>query len=202
MLFAIKIYDRPNSGALRDVSRKAHLDYLRESEADTLFAGPFLTDDGLTELGSLRILDLPDRKAAERNVAEEPYIRIGAQEGSTIDRWSPSVPYTFQDCPRKSGNIQFMIQAMDKSDREDLRRTAQEQERAYQESHPDLYITRGALVTDSGDKQIGSLMILDAPDLKAARAVWENDLFNRSGLYDRVEFYRWRFGRAFDQSRV
>lgn len=198
MLFTIKIYDKPNSGPLRDISRRAHLDYLRTFAAQTLFAGPFLTDDGSTELGSLRILNLPDRMAAERNVVEEPYIRSGAQEGSTIHRWSPSVPYTFRDCPRKSGNIQFMIQAMDKLNQESLRKTLQKEQQAYQESHPDLYITRGALVTENGDREIGSLMILDVPDLKAARTFWEKDPFNRGGLYDGVEFYRWRFGRAFD----
>ncbi len=199
MLFAIKIYDKPNSGALRDIGRQAHLDYLRKFEAQTSFAGPFLTDNGLTELGSLRILNLPDRTAAEHNVADEPYIRVGAQEAWTIHRWSPSVPYTFRDCPRKKGHVQFLIQAMDKLNQEALRKTLQKEQQAYEESHPDLYITRGALVTEDGDRKIGSLMIIDVPDLKAARAFWEEDPFNRSGLYDGVEFYRWRFGRAFDQ---
>jgi uncharacterized protein YciI len=37
MLFAIKIYDKPDSGPLRDISRRAHLDYLRTFEAQTLF---------------------------------------------------------------------------------------------------------------------------------------------------------------------
>jgi hypothetical protein len=199
MLFVIKIYDKPNSGPLRDISRRAHLDYLRTFESQTLFAGPFLTDDGSIELGSLRILNLPDRTAAERNVAEEPYICSGVQEGSTIHRWLPSVPYTFRDCPRKSGNIQFMIQAMDKMNQEGLREKLHMAQTEYEESHPDLYITRGALVTEDGEREIGSLMILDVPDLKAARAFWEKDPFKRGGVYDGVEFHRWRFGRAFHE---
>ena len=198
MLFAVKIYDKPNSEALRDIGRQAHLDYLRKFEAQTLFAGPFLTDDGSTELGSLRILNLPDRTAAESNVAEEPYIRVGAQEVWTIHHWSPSVSYTFRNCPRKKGNIQFLIQAMDKLNQEELRKTLQKGQQTYEESHPDLYITRGAVVTDNDDKEIGSLMIIDVPDLKAARTFWDEDPFNLGGLYDSVEFYRWRFGRAFD----
>ena len=198
MLFAIKIYDKPNSGALRDIGRQAHLDYLRKYEAQTSFAGPFLTEDGSKELGSLRILDLPDRTAAERNVAEEPYIRVGAQEVWTIHRWSPSVPYTFRDCPRKQGHVQFLIQATDKLNQDQLRKAMQAEQQAYEEGHPDLYITRGAMVTDQGDEEIGSLMIIDVPDLKTARIFWEKDPFHRCGLYDSVEFYRWRFGRAFD----
>ena len=81
--------------------------------------------------------------------------------------------------------------------REDLRKDLLKEEQAYQESHPDLYITRGSVVTQNGDREIGSLMIIDVPDLKAARAFWEKDPFNRGGLYESIEFYRWRFGRAF-----
>ena len=147
MLFAIKIYDKPNSGPLRDISRRAHLDYLRTFEAQTLFAGPFLTDDGSTELGSLRILNLPDRTAAERNVAEEPYIRSGAQEGSTIHRWSPSVPYTFRDCPRKSGNIQFMIQAMDKGNQEGLREKLHMEQSRNMRKVIRIFISHGGLLS-------------------------------------------------------
>ena len=162
MLFAIKIYDKPNSGPLRDISRRAHLDYLRTFEAQTLFAGPFLTDDGSTELGSLRILNLPDRTAAERNVAEEPYIRSGAQEGSTIHRWSPSMPYTFRDCPRKSGNIQFMIQAMDKGNQEGLRENLTNSTAGIRgKSSGSLYHR----ACRRGGWEVG-LMILDVPDLK------------------------------------
>ena len=45
MLFSILIYDEPNSAALRDEHRKAHLDYLKEFDDQTLFAGPFTSDD-------------------------------------------------------------------------------------------------------------------------------------------------------------
>ena len=67
MEFVIKIYDRPEAAALRDVHRKAHLDYLKRFDGVTRFAGPFLTDDGARELGSFRILDLADRAAAEEH---------------------------------------------------------------------------------------------------------------------------------------
>jgi hypothetical protein len=42
--FAILIYDEPDSAVLRDQHRQTHLDYLKVSDAQTLFAGPFTTE--------------------------------------------------------------------------------------------------------------------------------------------------------------
>jgi uncharacterized protein YciI len=52
MHFAILIYDEPDSAALRDQYRQTHLDYLKVFDAQTLFAGPFTTDDESADLGS------------------------------------------------------------------------------------------------------------------------------------------------------
>ena len=72
--------------------------------------------------------------------------------------------------------------------RDDLRAAHE----AYQASVEHLYMTRGPLLSEDGGHQIGSLMIIDVPDLAAAKAFWE-------GLFERVEFYGWRFGRVFDR---
>jgi uncharacterized protein YciI len=45
MHFAILIYDEPDSAALRDQYRQSHLAYLKVFDAQTLFAGPFTTDN-------------------------------------------------------------------------------------------------------------------------------------------------------------
>ena len=59
-------------------------------------------------------------------------------------------------------------------------------------------MTRGPLLSDDGARQIGSLMFIDVPDLAAAKAFWDGEPFNTGGLFERVEFYGWRFGRVFD----
>jgi uncharacterized protein YciI len=71
---------------LRDEFRKAHLDYLKLFEAATYFDGPFLTDDGTRELGSFKILDMPDKAAVEQHEADEPFIN-----GSTIRHYHSSL---------------------------------------------------------------------------------------------------------------
>ncbi len=113
MLFSIMMYDEPNSAALRDERRAEHLDYLKAFDDQTLFAGPFTTDDESADLGSLRLIDLPDRRAAEKHVADEPYVIGGIQKRWEIHRWRGSVPYTWRDCPRKEGNIQAIFYGLD-----------------------------------------------------------------------------------------
>jgi uncharacterized protein YciI len=80
MHFAILIHDEPNAAALRDQYRQSHLDYLQVFDAQTLFAGPFTTDDESADLGSLRLIEFSHRDAANRHVAAEPYVIGGVQK--------------------------------------------------------------------------------------------------------------------------
>lgn len=202
MLFAIKIYDKPDSGHLRDANRADHLDYLSSFDEQTFFAGPILTEDRTKELGSHRLIDLPDRAAAEKHVADEPYIIGGLQYGAEIHPWSASVPYTWRDCPRVEGYGQYLIHAIDKPDSGALRDELRAEHEAYQESVSHIYITRGPLLTEDRTGQIGSLMIIDTPDLAEAKKFWDNEPFNTGGLFETVEFYGWRFGRISDRFKV
>ena len=70
MYYSIVIFDEPNTAKLRDIHRKAHLDYLQAFDEQTLFAGPFTTDDESADLGSLRLIDFPDTAAVEEHIAE------------------------------------------------------------------------------------------------------------------------------------
>ncbi len=202
MLFAVKIYDIENSGPLRDQYRDAHLDYIASFEDQTMFAGPILTEDLETELGSHRLIDLPDRAAVDKHIEDEPYVVGGAQYGSEVHRWSASVPYTWRDCPRTEGNVQYLIHAIDRPDSDALRNELRAEHEAYQASVESLYITRGPLLSDDGERQTGSLMIIDVPNLAAAKEFWQNEPFVTGGLFERVEFYGWRFGRVFDKFKL
>jgi uncharacterized protein YciI len=172
---------------------------LDELIEQTVFAGPILNEDRNSELGSYRILDFPDRVSVDQHIANEPYIICGAQYGPEVSRWSASVPYTWRDCPRKIGNTQYLIHAIDKPNNTLLRDQLRSDHEEYQAQVKHLYITRGPLLSDDGNTQIGSLMILDAPNLGEAKKFWENEPFLKGGLFERVEFYGWRFGRRVDQ---
>lgn len=199
MYFAIKIFDNEKAVAGRPPLRAEHLSYLEQFEAQTMFAGPILTDDRTKELGSHRLIEFEDRAAAEKHIADEPYVIGGLQYGEVIEHWSPSVDYTWRDCPRVEGNVQYLIQAMDKPDSAGLRDKLRAEHEAYQAKVEQLYITRGPILDSNGGQQIGSLMIIDVADLAAAREFWDNEPFAVGGLFDKVEFYGWRFGRVFDR---
>jgi hypothetical protein len=199
MLFAIKILDKPKSSDLRDTLRKEHLDYLARYDNAMVFDGPFLTEDGTRELGSFRILDVPNRQAAEAHIFGEPFVTGGLQYGEQIFRYQATVPHSYLDCPRTEGNIQFFVMAFDKPEKTVARDSLFELHMLYHESVAASFMTYGQLITDEGDRTIGSLMMLDVPDIDTAYRLWANEPLVHSDLFESVEFHRWRFGRTFDR---
>ena len=73
---------------------------------------------------------------------------------------------------------------------------------AYLNQHSANVMARGPLLDDAGTNSVGSIWLLDVPDLEAGRALLESDPFYKSGIYKDVMFHRWRFGRVFDRSKV
>jgi hypothetical protein len=55
------------------------------------------------------------------------------------------------------------------------------------------------LVTDDGERPIGSVLLLDVPDMDRARAFMEKEPAFSSGGYQQTTFHRWRFGRVMDR---
>jgi hypothetical protein len=85
MLFALICDDRPGAAEVRAANRAAHLDYVRETGVVAL-AGPFQDDaGGMT--GSLVVIDVPDRAAAEAWAAADPYARAGLFAAVAIRPW-------------------------------------------------------------------------------------------------------------------
>lgn len=86
MLFALICDDKPGALEIRKATRDAHLDYIR-STGVVAQAGPFLDDEGVM-CGSLLILDVPDRTAAEGWAAGDPYARAGLFGRVEIRAWN------------------------------------------------------------------------------------------------------------------
>ena len=92
MLFWVKAVDRPDHGAVRAAHRAAHLAYLADHAAAVRLAGPSLSEDGAAPTGSVLLLDLADRQAAEAFCAADPYAQAGLFAEVAITPWRQVIP--------------------------------------------------------------------------------------------------------------
>lgn len=91
MYFAVICKDKPGQPELRPATRPAHVEYLGTFKDRILIAGPLLGGDGAPN-GSLIVIDLEDRTAAEAFCAGDPYAKAGVFESVTITPWLKSIP--------------------------------------------------------------------------------------------------------------
>lgn len=87
-LFALICTDKAEHEDTRKANRDAHLAYLASTGCVT-FAGPFL--DGSKMTGSLVVIDVADRAAAEEWAANDPYAKAGLFAKVRIEEWKKVV---------------------------------------------------------------------------------------------------------------
>jgi uncharacterized protein YciI len=92
MLFAIHCLDKSDGVPLRAATRPAHLAYLEGQAAHLVFAGPLLAADGTTAIGSLLVVDFPDRAAVDAFAAGDPYAKAGLFAKVEIAGWRQVYP--------------------------------------------------------------------------------------------------------------
>ena len=84
MLFTFLLIDKPGKGDIRQNVRPLHKEYLGLMADKMAFAGPLVHDDGKTMLGSLLVIDFPNRDAAHDWLANEPFTKAGLYASVTI----------------------------------------------------------------------------------------------------------------------
>lgn len=77
MIYLFHLLDRPGAGPLRQAIRPQHKAYLAQVAERIAFAGPLVSDDGQTMVGSVLAIDFPDREAALRWQEQEPFTQAG-----------------------------------------------------------------------------------------------------------------------------
>jgi uncharacterized protein YciI len=120
----------------------------------------------------------------------------GAFDRRTFTRWSSSMEIRQLDYPRTEGWQQFVITAIDGPDGESRRNAVAEAHHAFQASVMDRYVARGPMLDDTGEKLIGSLMIMEFPDRAACDEFWAGEPLNTGGVFSDVTIERWRYGKA------
>lgn len=94
MLYIIYQEDGPDSKALREAHKPAHFAYLEEHKDILVLGGAMLADDNETRIGSVLILNVPNKEAAERFSENEPLRKAGTFASVKITRmrrgqWNP-----------------------------------------------------------------------------------------------------------------
>lgn len=78
MIYAVFCLDNENTAALRDQLRLTHREYLQQWTDKIFFSGPLLDDDDESvQLGSLFILEVKDRREAEKFIYNETFYNAG-----------------------------------------------------------------------------------------------------------------------------
>jgi uncharacterized protein YciI len=195
MHWLIKCRSKPDTDALRLATIDAHRRFLDGYSEVTWYSGPLFTDDNKNAIGSLRLIEFPDRNAARAYINADPYTRAGIFQAIMVERWKPDLDVRQRDYARKDGTMQFVIHGHDKPGGEARRAALRDAQLSYLNDHEDIIVARGLLFDDDGVKSIGSVLILDVADKAAADAFWADEPFNRAGMYEST-IERWRFGHV------
>ncbi len=85
-MYVIMAFDKPDSEAMRLENRADHVAYVLAQDG-VKTAGPFMSDDGETMIGTLLLLDVATRAEAQAFVDNDPYNKAGLFEAMEIRRW-------------------------------------------------------------------------------------------------------------------
>ncbi|MGL6044329.1 MAG: YciI family protein [Sandaracinobacteroides sp.] len=90
-VFAIHCIDKPLQQELRAATRPEHLAYLETAITQIVIAGPLLDEEG-GPIGSMLLMEFPDRKAAVSFAADDPYARVGLFASVAVTAWRQVFP--------------------------------------------------------------------------------------------------------------
>lgn len=95
MLYIIYQEDRPDGAAIRAATRDEHFAYLDRHEDILVLGGALMNEDGVTRTGSVLIVNVPSRAAAEAFSENEPFRKAGLFSSVKISRmrrgqWNPA----------------------------------------------------------------------------------------------------------------
>ncbi|MDX3596448.1 YciI family protein [Streptomyces sp. ID03-2B] len=85
MPFYVHAQDKPDVADQLTELCEEHWSYMDRFADGLIFRGPTLSDDGEEHTGSVHVVDLADRAAAERFATEEPFWKAGLYQAYTAD---------------------------------------------------------------------------------------------------------------------
>ena len=95
MLYMIHGVDGPDADRIRAETKPDHFAYLDAHEDILVLGGATLADDSDARTGSLLVINVPDRAAADEFADNEPFFKAGLFKQRTVSRmrrgqWNPA----------------------------------------------------------------------------------------------------------------
>jgi uncharacterized protein YciI len=92
MQYAIYGLDKPNGLDVRKANRDAHVAHLRRHLDNIVVAGPLLSEDGATMIGSLIVVDFAEKAELDAFLTEDPYAKAGLFQSVAVRPWKKVLP--------------------------------------------------------------------------------------------------------------
>jgi uncharacterized protein len=90
MLFSVHALDKPGAAATRQAVHGEHVAHLKNAKTygvSMVVGGPLVSDDGKGSVGSLMVLEAPDRASAEAFNRADPFHKNGVWAKVEIQRF-------------------------------------------------------------------------------------------------------------------
>jgi len=90
MLFSVHALDKPGIEEKRKAIHAEHVAHVRAAKnygVSITVGGPLIADDGTMSIGSLMVLEAPDRAAVEKFNRDDPFFRNGIWGAVEIRRF-------------------------------------------------------------------------------------------------------------------
>jgi len=91
-MYALICFDCPDSTALRDQHRAAHMEFLKQHSEKIVFGGPLKNTPDGASTGALIVVDCATRKEAEDFIADDPFHRGGVYESVAVRAFKQVFP--------------------------------------------------------------------------------------------------------------
>jgi uncharacterized protein YciI len=191
--WAIYCWDKSGVADKRRALLAEQKAYVKSFGERVIGYGHFLSDDGRDTLGTSFFIQLDDRAAVEKFVADEPMSKAGVYSKVEIQRWSNSFGKRAAEYRRK-GMQQFLCTGPKTGGPEFFRKHLHAHE-SYFATYGDSFIFRGPIRSADGTDNIGTALLLELPDRAAADKFWNEEPFSKNGGYAHdSRIVRWAFG--------
>jgi uncharacterized protein YciI len=188
--------DEPGTEALLEEHAEAHWSFMDGYAGGMIARGPTTDPAGEIHTGSMHMVDLPNPEAADVFASEEPYYLAGVYGEVLKRRWRNVLGRTMWDFAGAAGLRRFLIigHGADSIDAVPDELVARHRRYLRDGGYLDRFIERGPLLSDDGERWMGSAMLVEFPDRTSVDVMLAQDPYTLEGLYARVETHPWQFG--------